>query len=155
MFVILKKIPMRYTTYILFALLCFSCINQNEQSNNVTRGNLINKEKSLWQAWKTHDRNTWEILTADDYLYVGDDGVMTRVEVLKEFGGLAVLEDYNIIDSIRCSRISPDVWILTYTAKLKGTINNKPVERIDMEASVWARRNGEWKNTFLHEVTKQ
>jgi hypothetical protein len=38
-----------------FALLCFSCTDPKEQSNNTTGEDLINKEKSLWQAWKTHD----------------------------------------------------------------------------------------------------
>lgn len=103
---------MRYTIYILPVLFYFGCTSTHEQSNDAICEELITKEKNLWEACKTHNRNIWEPLTADDYLYVGDDGVKTKAEVSKDFAGNTVLEDYQILDSIICKQISPDAWII-------------------------------------------
>lgn len=146
---------MRFSILLFVAVMYCSCSNQNMQSNDAISKSLISKEKKLWEAWKTHNRATWELLTANDYIYLGDDGKKTRLEVSKDFEGDVVLNDYNILDSMQCISISPDVRILTYNAKIEGTIKGKPAQRIEMEASVWAKRNGVWKNIFLHEVEKQ
>ncbi len=112
---------------------------------------LIALEMKLWDAWKTHNRKPLEELLAPDYFYVGDDGEKDLAAVMREFDKEAVLQDYSV-GPIRARALSADVWILTYRATLRGTISGKRVDRDDLEASLWVRRGGQWKNAFLHEV---
>ena len=108
-------------------------------------------ETRLWDAWKTRNRQALEELFADDYFYVGDDGEEDRRTVFREFDAGVVLTGYEL-GPIKARQLSADSWLLAYRAKMQGTVAGQPVERAEMEASVWARRNGKWQAVFLHEV---
>jgi hypothetical protein len=108
-------------------------------------------ETRLWEAWKTRNRQTLDELFASDYYYVGDDGLEDRQAVFKEFDAGVALTTYEL-GPITARQLSPDSWMLAYRAKMQGVIVGGPVERDEMEASVWARRNGKWQAVFLHEV---
>ena len=120
-------------------------------SDQATAKELTALETRLWDAWKTRNRQTLEELFAADYFYVGDDGDEDRATVFKEFDAGVVLTGYEM-GPVKARQLSPDSWLLAYRAKMQGTVGGQPVERSEMEASVWARRNGRWQAVFLHEV---
>lgn len=143
------------------AALCLMCAvstgcarqagSTNSGSAEATVKELTALETRLWDAWKTRNRQTLEELFAADYYYVGDDGLEDRQAVFKEFDAGVALTSYEM-GPITARQLTPDSWMLAYRAKMRGVITGGPVEREEMEASVWARRNGKWQEVFLHEV---
>ncbi len=56
-----------------------------------------------------------------------------------------------LMDDIRVRMLRPDVALLTYHATEKGTFRGTEVPPSLYFASLWVKRNGEWKNVFLEE----
>jgi hypothetical protein len=139
-------------------LVCAVSVGCSRQAGSANSGSaedtvkeLTALETRLWDAWRTRNRQTLDELFAADYYYVGDDGLEDRQAVFKEFDAGVALTGYEM-GPVTARQLTPDSWMLAYRATMRGVIASGPVEREEMEASVWARRNGRWQEVFLHEV---
>ena len=69
---------------------------------------------------------------------------------MKEVDNL-IKEDYSLRDS-KLRRIDSNVALLTYRAKLKGIYKGQPFQGEYYASSVWANRDGKWRNVFYQET---
>ncbi|HEY4640136.1 MAG TPA: nuclear transport factor 2 family protein [Thermoanaerobaculia bacterium] len=138
---------MKTTIVLAIALALAGCARNDNSEQLVLRG-----ERQLWDAWKHRDRATFEKLTAPDYACVSEDGVL-GLEQIRTMFATAHLSDYRLGKMV-ARRISADSIVVVYNAHMVGEADGKDVSRGVSEASVWARRGGEWRNVLLHEVTR-
>jgi hypothetical protein len=145
-----RRTFLRFGALLVIALALATCTRDDNSEQMVIAG-----ERQLWDAWKHRDRATFEKLTAADYYCISEDGP-DQAEGLAQIRNMfdtAHLRDYRL-GKIVARRISPDSIVVVYNAHMFGDVNGKDVSRGVSEASVWARRGGEWRNVLLHEATR-
>ncbi len=121
-----------------------------------TKNEIVNLEKSYWDAMKAKDGRRTSELSGKTALVTGAQGVM-RIEKAKmgkmtEEGNWSL--DSYALDDIEVSMPSPDVALIAYTVRQSVTMNGKSQDLRAADSSVWIRGSKGWEchahsETFL------
>ena len=109
---------------------------------------VLELEKRFWQAIK--DENIEEItsLTDDQSLVTGSQGIglldrKSMTEMMKSPGWK--LDRFEIKDGAQVLQLQDDIVALGYEVMEELTVDGKPVKLEAADASVWIRRDGQWR----------
>jgi ketosteroid isomerase-like protein len=121
-----------------------------------TKNEIVNLEKSYWDAMKAKDGRRTSELSGKTALVTGAQGVM-RIEKEKmgkmtEEGNWS-LESYALED-VEVSTPSPDIALIAYTVRQSVTMDGKSQDLRAADSSVWIRGSNGWEchahsETFL------
>ena len=135
---------------ILFAVLSVTCFALGHEETIMT------KERQLWKAFKNKDAKTFGQWIAEDVQEISmtDARLRTKADIIQ------MMSQYNITDyeltDMQVSDITPNVAILTYKVRAKGTHMGKPIPGGQTYAStVWVEKNGDWWAKFHQETPIQ
>jgi hypothetical protein len=110
---------------------------------------LLELERRFWDAMKSKDSRAASRLTDDQCIVVGAQGVSSIDR--KTMGKMTEdtqwhLDRFNVDDtSAQVRFINDDVALVAYKVNERVTVEGKPVELDANDASVWVRRDGEWR----------
>ena len=110
---------------------------------------LLEHERRFWNAMRDKDGEAASEMTADNCIVVGAQGVSaidpdTMARLTK--AGDWELERYTFDESTaQVQFLNEDVALVAYKVKEKLTVEGKPVNLEANDASVWIRKNGEWR----------
>lgn len=106
-------------------------------------------ERVLWEAWRAHDANELENLTARDISFINIFGsyFATKTDALKDWTGAGCdVKSVSVTDAVG-TMLSPTVGILTFKGAADGTCYGQRVGPI-WGTSVYVRDGDAWKWTF-------
>ena len=106
-------------------------------------------ERSVWEAWKAHDRKTIEGLTADSVAFVDIFGnaYANRTDIINAWsGGICKVRSVAVTDAVAFS-LSPTVKLLTHTGTADGTCYGAKIDAI-YGHSIYVRVGKGWKLAF-------
>ena len=110
---------------------------------------IVDLETRFWNAMKAKDPDVASRLTDDDCVVVGAQGVSTIDPHI--MGKLTVegkwqLQQFNFDEkSTRVRFIGDDVAIVAYTVDERVTVDGETLPVKANDATVWVRRDGEWR----------
>ena len=111
------------------------------------KAEVMNCERQYWQSLKDGDAAAASKLTDFPCIVAGAQGVAAMDE--KSFGSMMnsaewTLKNFELGDA-QVRLISDDVAIVAYKVKEDMTVEGKPLSLDAADASVWIKRNGEWR----------
>lgn len=110
---------------------------------------LLDVERRFWNAMQEKDAETAAEMTDDECIVVGGQGVsaITSDAMGKMTAeGPWQLQRYTLDDdSAQVRMIGDDVALVAYSVKEDVTMNGKAMSVDAHDASVWVRRDGEWR----------
>jgi len=121
-----------------------------------TKEEIIDLEKSYWDAMKQKDGKPTSQLSADNAIVTGARGVMSipkaKMGKMTEEGNWT-LDSYKFSD-IEVATPTPDIAIIAYTVEQKGTMDGKASNMRAADSSTWIRGPQGWEchahsETFL------
>jgi len=105
---------------------------------------IVTTEKKLWEAWKNKNTKAFNTYLAADSVMIGDAGVATKTEALKELGSLPCeIKSYELSD-IKVAFLNNDAALMTYKATQDGTCNGQAVPAAVWASSAYVKRGGKW-----------
>ena len=116
-------------------------------SNNELQ--LAENENRFWRAMQEKDSRTAEKMTDDGCIVVGAQGV-SAIDA-KSMGKMTAegkweLKNYVFDEKTRQIRyLTDDIAIVAYNVKEQVVVEGKPLSISANDASVWVRRDGEWR----------
>jgi hypothetical protein len=108
-------------------------------------------ERKTWELTKSKDKTAAASLMADDFVDVGEAGIVTRSKVLDAFGQ-ATIASFSL-DQMQAVALAPTVVAVTYKATAQGSAQGRPLPSPVFVSSVWVSRNGHWLNVLYHDST--
>lgn len=115
---------------------------------NGTRS-LLDVERRFWDAMQEKDGRTAADMTDDTCIVVGAQGVNAITPQAMEtmtHEGPWQLQRYSLADDSAVVRmIGDDVALVAYNVHTQVTMDGKPMPFDANDASVWVRRDGEWR----------
>jgi hypothetical protein len=110
---------------------------------------LLSLEKSVWDAWKDHDTQRMDGLTAPNMQFINIFGIRlaTKAEALKNWSGKGC--DVKTVDltDAAATMLSPTVGILTFHAGADGTCFGQKVGPI-WGSSIYVKHGETWQWNF-------
>lgn len=110
---------------------------------------LLVLEKAVWEAWKDHDAEKLDGLTADNMQFINIFGIhlATKAAALKNWSGEGCdVKSVGLTDAA-ATMLSPTVGILTFHASADGTCFGQKVGPV-WGSSVYVKHGNAWKWTF-------
>jgi hypothetical protein len=107
---------------------------------------LLELERSYWQAMKDNDISTALRLTRDPCIVAGAQGVsIVKKEALSNImrSKTYELQDFELKD-VQSLQVRDDVVILGYRVREKLIVDGEPVTLDAAETSTWIRQDGHW-----------
>ncbi|HZH33068.1 MAG TPA: nuclear transport factor 2 family protein [Pyrinomonadaceae bacterium] len=105
----------------------------------------VAREKSLWDALKRKDWDTFAAGLAEDQIEVRPTGVYDKA------GTLAAVKTFDFTNfassDFKATKFDDDATLVTYTVKGPGADGKPMVERA---SSIWVKRGGKWLAVFHH-----
>lgn len=151
-----KHLPLVVLLLMLFVSVCSA---QNGKGSKAARGTtgaleamLMAKEKELWEGWKNKNPAPFEKLIPADGLLVGEQGVETKAELLKDIASNPCEVKSYSFDNIRLTMINKDAALVTYKAAQAYTCMGHAGPTPVFASSVYVKRKGQWLN-ILHQET--
>jgi hypothetical protein len=113
-----------------------------------TKTELINCERQYWKALMDQDPEAARRLTDFPCIVTGAQGVAAMDE--KTFGSMMsspqwTLKDFDFADDVQVRLLADDVAIVAYKVHEDMTVEGKPVSLDAADASVWIKRDGQWR----------
>jgi len=108
---------------------------------------LVELERTYWQALKDRDFETALKLTDDPCIITGPQGIgmLDRRSLVKMMKDASyTLDEFELSDDIKVSLLTNDVAIVAYEVHEEYTIDGKSVMFDAADASTWIHRNGRW-----------
>jgi hypothetical protein len=113
---------------------------------NPTKGEIIDLEKSYWDAMKSKDGGRTAELSAKTSLVTGAKGVMSipksKMSKMTEEGNWT-LESYEF-DDVEVTTPLPDLAIIAYTVKQRVKMDGKATTLYVADSSTWVRGSEGW-----------
>ena len=111
-----------------------------------TKEEVVNLEKSYWDAMKKKDGNRTAELSGKTSLVTGAHGVMnipkSKMGKMTEDGKWK-LESYSF-DNVEVSTPAPDVAIIAYTVRQQVTMDGRSQEMHAADSSTWIHGTNGW-----------
>lgn len=109
---------------------------------------LLSLEQRYWQSIKDKDMAAVSELTDYPCIVTGAQGVgsideATFSSMLK--GSPRTLDEFTLGDDVQVRQISEDVAVVAYKLREKLTVEGEPITIEAADASVWVRRDGQWR----------
>ena len=105
---------------------------------------IISTEKKLWEAWKTKQSKVFKTYLSADSVMIGDAGVATKAEAVKELEEMACeIKSYDLSE-IKVLFLNNDAAFMTYKAAQDGTCGGQPVPAAVWASSAYVKRGGKW-----------
>lgn len=109
----------------------------------------IERERQLWLAYQSGDRDRIEALVAPDAIDIGPGGILTRDEVLAAVEQMRI-ESFEL-DDVRVRAVRPDLEIVVARSTVAGTYRGKAfLASVVRSTSIWSRDTGAWR--LVHRV---
>jgi len=150
-----KHLPLVVLLLLLFVSVCSA---QNRKGSKAAGGTgalealLMAKEKELWEGWKNKNTAPFEKLVSADALLVGEQGIETKAQLVKDIAGNPCeIKSYSF-DEIKLTMISRDAALLTFKAAQDYTCMGHAGPTPVYASSVYVKRKGQWLN-ILHQET--
>ena len=114
---------------------------------------IIDLEKSAWEAYKSKQAGAYKKLLATDYCGVYAEGFKT---VDKEVADMEKtdLRDYSLADT-KVAFPEAKVAVITYKVTMHSTFAGQDTSGTYNSASVWIKRSGKWLTVFHTEAKAQ
>ncbi len=109
---------------------------------------LLELEQEYWQAIQDKDIDAAMRLTDDTCIVTGAQGVgrIDRQRLGKMMQGANyTLERFELGKDPQVAFLSDDIALLAYKVHEELTVEGKPVALDAADASIWIRRNGQWR----------
>ena len=110
---------------------------------------LVAVEKSVWEAWKAHDAQKLEELTANDLSFIDIFGnsYANKTDTIKAWAGsICEVKSVDVTDGV-ATALSPRVELLMHTGTTEGTCYGEKVPAIHGN-SIYVRDGDAWKLAF-------
>ena len=105
---------------------------------------IIATERKLWEAWKNKDTKVFKSYLSADSVMIGDAGVATKTEALKELDSMACeIKSYELSD-IKVLFLNNDAALMTYKAAEDGVCGGQAVPPAVWASSAFVKRGGKW-----------
>jgi hypothetical protein len=110
---------------------------------------LLALEKTVWDAWKSHDASRMDSLTAANMQFINifDIHLATKAEALKNWSGEGCDVKTVALTDAAATMLSPTVGILTFQASADGTCFGQRVGPI-WGSSIYVKDGDAWKWKF-------
>jgi hypothetical protein len=112
---------------------------------------VMQMERKQWDLAKRKDKTAAASLMAEDFVDVGESGVVNRTKVLETFGQ-ATINSFTL-DQMQAVALAPTVVLVTYKATAQGSAQGHPLPSPTYVSSVWVNRGGHWLNVLYHDTT--
>jgi len=109
---------------------------------------LLTLEQRYWQSMKDKDNGAASRLTDYPCIVAGASGVMKVDEAAFSKmleGGEWTIKNFSLGDDVKVRRLTDDVAIIAYKVRENLTVDGEPVTMEAADASVWVRRDGDWR----------
>jgi hypothetical protein len=114
-------------------------------------GALMAAERSIWEAWRTHDAEKIEDLTAREIAFVNIFGTYfaNKVATVKDWTSETCdVESFVLTDGVATS-VSPTVGILTLKGTVEGACSGQDISgQVIYATSVYVKEGDSWKWAF-------
>jgi hypothetical protein len=105
---------------------------------------IVSTEKKLWEAWKNKNTKVFKAYLSADSVMIGDAGVTTKTETLKELDEMACeVKSYELSD-IKVAFLNNDAALMTYKSVQDATCNGQAVPPTVWASSAYVKRGGKW-----------
>jgi hypothetical protein len=127
------------------ALVCLSPLFNPLLFGQDVKSTVTSIEKSLWEAWKTHQIKPFEQFLTADTVNVTSQGLTAGKEaVIKDMtANPCEVRNYSLSDW-QFHEVSSDTVILTYKAKQDATCRGSKVPAEVLATAVYVKKNGKW-----------
>ena len=109
-------------------------------------------EKAAWQAFKDKKADDFKKLIDKDFRGVYADGIYNLQKQLDDMKRWD-MKSFTISD-VQSFSDEPDVYVITYTVKIEGTMEGKDASGTYNSGSAWKQEKGAWMAIF-HTNVKQ
>ena len=147
----------RQLPLVTFLILCFSTVIMGQEpapspspspkpvmTKAQSQKIIIATERKLWEAWKTKNYKAFKTYLSADSVMIGDSGVATKAESVKELENLACeVKSYELSD-IKVTFLNNDAALMTYKAVQDGTCGGQAVPPSVWASSAYVKRGGKW-----------
>jgi hypothetical protein len=110
----------------------------------------LQKETSIWQAFKDKDAKAFSAMLAPNYVGLYDDGTYSRAKELDSLKN-AKLESFRL-SSFASRMIDADDMLMTYVVDVKGMMGKTDISGKYQAASVWHRTRKDWLGVYHTEI---
>lgn len=110
----------------------------------------IQKETSLWQAFKDKKADAFKANFATNYVGLYEDGQKSVAGELDTMNKSKI--DSFKIDGFKSQLVDPNNMLMTYTVEVKGTTGKDDISGKYHAASLWHRANGKWLGVYHTEI---
>lgn len=114
---------------------------------------LEQRERAVWEAFKTRNRKAFTALVTRDYTAALVDGKGHRdlpavLAAMKEI----TIHNYSLND-FKLTRLGPEAALLRYNAVANVAIGNDPPAEGKLAVSdLWVKRGGHWRSLYYQET---
>lgn len=115
---------------------------------------LIRTEIGFFEAWKTQDEAYFRSHVAEDGVFWGEDGTLSREEQLREqkmSAAVCTVRGYNLSD-FGVMPLSAGTYLLTYKAEQYGTCSGSALPVHLNGSSVYVLREGRWLAAYRAQI---
>jgi hypothetical protein len=110
----------------------------------------LQKETSVWQAFKDKKADAFAAMFAPDYVGLYDDGPATKAKEVDNLKN-AKIASFAISDFAN-RMIDPDDMLMTYVVDVKGTMGKQDISGKYHAASLWHRSGKNWLGVYHTEI---
>jgi hypothetical protein len=149
-----SRIPLVLSVIVLFASVAFAQQATPSPSASpapkpaMTRAQsqrlIISTEKKLWEAWKTKDYKVFKASLSADSIMIGDTGVATKADSLKEMESQNCDVKSYALSDIKVTFWNNDSALMTYKANQEATCGGQAVPAAVWASSGYVKRGGKW-----------
>ena len=105
---------------------------------------IVATERKFWEGWKNKDFKAFKTYLSADSVMVGDAGVATKTESLKELESLGCEVKSYELSEIKVTFLNSDAALLTYKATQDATCGGQTVPAAVWASSAFVKRGGKW-----------
>jgi hypothetical protein len=134
---------MRLTSYLTAAAMV--CVSQAAIAETP-----LQKETSIWQAFKDKKADAFGSMLAADYVGLYNDGPATRAKELDSLKASKI--DSFKIENFASHAISPNDILTNYVVDVKGSIGKEDASGRYYAASLWHRTGAKWLTSYHSEI---
>lgn len=110
----------------------------------------LQKETSVWQAFKDKNAKAFSAMLAPDMIAVYEDGRFGRAHELDSLKN-AKMETFKI-DNFASRLVDPNNMLMSYTVDVKGTMGKDDISGKYQAASLWHRAGKNWVAVYHTEI---
>jgi len=128
---------------------------KKSSGNADVEAKLTQTEKSLWEAWKNKDAETFKKNMAADSISVGSGGTQGTDEEIKAITSSECQVAGFTVDQPKFKWLDKKSVLMAYHATQDATCSGKKLPEAVWATSIWRNDGGQWKAVFHQEAPVQ